>query len=163
MEIFFKFVKKPDNKKLHKEGRNIIKLVAKDYYNIENPEVRIKERKPYFKYSDLKFSISHSRDIVAVCFDENEVGFDIEKIKECDYLEIAKWMRFRLVEKTIEEFFDKWTQFEAKYKLQDITNYIYTQSFLDKYSISVASKETTEIKEKLKIYEIKEDKIISFQ
>lgn len=38
--------------------------------------------KPYFKNSDVKFSISHSEDYVAVAVSDNEIGVDIEKITD---------------------------------------------------------------------------------
>lgn len=45
-----------------------------------------KNSKPYFKdYPDIRFSISHSADLVVLAMSESEVGVDIEKIKPRDY------------------------------------------------------------------------------
>lgn len=49
-----------------------------------------KNKKPYFKNApEIHFNISHSETMVAVAFSKNEIGIDIEKIKDTD-LKIAK-------------------------------------------------------------------------
>ena len=55
----------------HEAGRYILEYVAKNFYKIENSELEIVNDKPKFKHSNIKFSISHSNNIAAVCFDEN--------------------------------------------------------------------------------------------
>ena len=41
-----------------------------------------KDGKPYYENSNINFSISHSEDMIAVAIDDNELGIDVEKIKE---------------------------------------------------------------------------------
>ncbi len=140
----------------HIAGRYVLDYAAKNFYNIKNTKLEIINNKPKFKYSDINFSISHSKNIAAVCFDDNPVGFDIEQIKPRDYNAIALRMKFNLEKNTLEEFYKQWTIFEAKYKLQAEAKSIYSIPFLDNYVISIASCENIDIKDNLSIIEIKE-------
>lgn len=158
MNIFYtncsKFEGKNLHEKQHNAGRYIVEYAAKQIYKIENPELEIINKKPFFKFSNIKFSISHSDNMVAVCFSQNNVGFDIQKIIQKDYSAIAKRMNFKLKEDSLNEFYTCWTTYEAKYKLQEDAKSVYSQVFKDEYIISVASSETTDIKEKLNFKEI---------
>ena len=127
--------------KQHNAGRYIVDYVAKNIYKIENSEIIIENKKPKFKYSDIKFSISHSDCWVVVGFSEYEIGVDIEKIQERDYKAIAKRMKFDLKEDSLSDFYRCWTIFEAEYKLQQKAKNIQTIDFKDEYKISVASVE----------------------
>jgi len=158
MDLFFSYIKnfKTENKyeMQHNLGLKIINFCALNYYNIANPQIITINKKPEFKHSEIKFSISHSNNITAVCFDINPVGFDIEKIREVNYKKISKRMKFKHEAKTSEEFFESWTLYEANYKLQNVRKSEYTFKFKDEYIISVVSSETTDIKKNLKIYEL---------
>ena len=46
--------------------------------------------KPYFKDNSLYYSVSHSGKAAAIAVDEKEVGLDIEKLPDGDFLKIAK-------------------------------------------------------------------------
>src|SRR5574344_173714 len=143
-ENFFK------NKKRNQDyilGRFITKFVAKNLYNKTDLDI-IENKKPIFKNSDLNFSISHSTDIVAVAFDNNNVGLDIEFMKERDFEAIANYLNIKFFEK--KEFYQYWTMYEAEYKStkQKLTSFIF-----ENYMCSLSSFE--DIKNKLKIYELK--------
>lgn len=139
----------------HKAGRYVLNYAAKNFYNIKNTELEIINNKPKFKYSNINFSISHSKNIAAVCFDESPIGFDIEKIKQRDYNSIAKRMNFTLAEDTIEEFYKQWTLFEAEYKLQSEVKSNFSRIFLNDYMMSITSSKNINIKNILFIKEIK--------
>lgn len=123
----------------HNAGRYVLNYAAKNFYNIKNTELEIINEKPKFRYSDINFSISHSKNIAAVCFDKSPVGFDIEIIKPRDYIAIAERMNFKLENNLLEEFYKEWTLFEAKYKLQQEAKSVFSMQFLDNYMISIAS------------------------
>lgn len=152
MDLFYLFTKNfdcetsPGYTKQHKAGRFIIEYASSKYYNIENPELVIINKKPKFKYSDIQFSISHCRDIVCVCFDKNPAGFDIEEIRPRNYTAIAERMNFKLKENSLEEFYKNWTMYEAEIKLQMPVKSRYCTNFLDKYIISAVSSKADNIK-----------------
>lgn len=127
------------NKKQHNAGRYIVEYVAKNILNLENSEIIIENKKPKFKHSDVKFSISHSNCWAVVAFSNNEVGVDIEKIKQRDYKELAERMNFELKEDTLSDFYRCWTIYEAEYKLQQKANFVETIDFENEYKISIAS------------------------
>ncbi len=142
------------HKKQRNAGRYIIEYAAKNFYNIQNSELEIINNKPKFKYSDIEFSISHSRCIAAVCFDKNPIGLDIEKILPRDYNSIAERMNFILKENSLEEFYRQWTLYEANYKLNREMKNCYSFTFENEYIISIASADETDIKSNLRIQEI---------
>ncbi len=144
MDLIYSICENSKNNQ-HEKSRFIIEYAAKNLYKIKNSELEIINNKPKFKYSDIEFSISHSGCIAAVCFDSSIVGFDIEKIKKRDYIAIAKRMNFQLKENTIEEFYKKWTLYEASYKLQGKVQSFISQVFSDDYMISVVSNKKQDI------------------
>ncbi len=137
MDIFF--AKCDKNQSLHEIGRKIVFYVAKEIYDIKNYELEIVNKKPKFKYSDICFSISHSKEYVAVCFNKYPLGFDLEKIQNRNYHAISKRMKFNCKKNTIEEFYENWTLFEAEYKLQKKAIYTYMNNFGNDYIFSIAS------------------------
>lgn len=156
MDIFYLFLDKSNFKnekkyfREHFAGRFIVEYAAKNYFQIKNSEIEIINNKPQFKYSDIKFSISHSNNVAAVCFDKNPVGFDIEFIKQRNYISIAERMKFNLNENSLEEFYKCWTKYEAEYKLQIEAKSFYSGIFIPHYAFSVASSEISDINIKLK-------------
>lgn len=143
MDLFYTYINnfsgKDKNEKQHIAGRYIVEYAAKNIYKIENSEIEIINKKPAFKHSDIKFSISHSGNIAAVCFDINPVGFDIEQITIRDFVKIAKRMNFKLKNNSPEEFYSCWTKYEAAIKLNQKVNYSLSKKFKDNYIISIAS------------------------
>jgi 4'-phosphopantetheinyl transferase len=73
-------------------GELILRYVLCRKLSFENEDIEIlrsNEGKPYLKGFPIHFNISHSGDFVVCAFSEEEVGVDIEKIKEVDF-KIAK-------------------------------------------------------------------------
>ncbi len=102
----------------HLLGLFLTKFIAKHIYDIQNTEIEIINKKPFFKNAKLYFSISHSKDIVLVVFNNSNIGADIE------YMENGK--NFKLImnrygiktsNPTAKEFYRFWTGHEAEIKL----------------------------------------------
>ncbi len=64
----------------------LLDFAIQNSYNIDEKLIisRTDSDKPYFKNCEIKFSISHSEDYVAVAVSDNEIGVDIEKITDKD-------------------------------------------------------------------------------
>jgi 4'-phosphopantetheinyl transferase len=98
-------------------------LVHTGYYLFERHELsfgnflRNSYGKPYVKNVDLSFNISHSGNKVVCAFGKDEVGVDVEEIREINYLEFASVFSDNEVEQIIEKgqlkFFELWTKKEA--------------------------------------------------
>ena len=63
-------------------GRYLVKSVGERDFNILDTEIEIVDEKPRFKYSNIKFSITHCGKYIAAAFDTAECGLDIEEMKE---------------------------------------------------------------------------------
>ncbi len=82
--------------------------------------VEAEHGKPFFEnFKDFYFNISHSASCVAVAIAENDVGIDIEKLREPNF---AVAERFNINEKTyifqnptdsVKRFYEIWTKKEA--------------------------------------------------
>lgn len=141
----------------HKEFSNKTKLrehcmsylmldrILKEVYHIENREVEFVSSKPYLKTREKFFSISHSKDYIAIAFSDFECGIDIEKMVERDFKAISERMSFHSA--TLEEFYQNWTKYEAEYKLGGIGKSFYQASYNDYYitAVSINLQETFEL------------------
>ncbi|MBQ9246733.1 hypothetical protein IJ182_10755 [bacterium] len=160
MDIFYVYIaENSSNPKIshslqHEIGRKIIEYVAKNLYKINNSEIEIINNKPQFKYSSKQFSISHSKNIVMVAFDDFPVGLDVEFIKPRDYNSLAKRMNFVLDEDNINCFYKRWTQYEAEYKLGCKPFSIDSRLFIDTYMLSVCSSVKNNIGENIHIQQL---------
>jgi len=131
------FLLEIESKTQHSEaGRELAIKAAQKVFGIENPQIEIIDNKPRFVDSDLHFSISHSEKLVAVCFDTEPVGFDIEFMKERDFERFAK--RYNIPAEK-ETFYRFWTVYEAKIKLQAKPQQVKTFMLQDGYMASIAS------------------------
>ena len=110
--------KSKEKEEEHLLGLFLTKFIAKHIYDIQNTEIEIINKKPVFKNAKLYFSISHSKDIVLVVFNNSNIGADIE------YMENGK--NFKLImnrygiktsNPTAKEFYRFWTGHEAEIKL----------------------------------------------
>ena len=130
----------------HSLGRFLTKFVANKFYGIKNTEISVLNKKPQFINANLHFSISHSKNIVAVAFDENDIGLDFELIKDRNIAKLSNYLKKDF--KNLVEFYQYWTSFEAQYKSkpQNLTSLKF-----EDYMVSVSS---SEISTKLKMYEI---------
>jgi hypothetical protein len=112
-------------------GRFLVKYVADKFYNIDKTEILIQNKKPYFKYSDIKFSISHSHEFIGVAFSTKEIGFDIEKLQERNLEKLSKY--FKKEFHSLSEFYKFWTGYEAQYKSGLNKDYKKTYKYKDYY------------------------------
>ena len=135
--------------------RFLVFFVAKYIYSKIYPEILIKHNKPYFKDLKPHFSISHSKNIVLVCFDDFENGIDIEYIKDRNFKKLFEYYNITSVPVSKLNFYRFWTEYEAKVKLKSEINSSLTGIFLNNFMLSVTSNHSFDIKRKLKIYEVK--------
>ena len=89
--------------------------ILDEVYNIENREIVFDNNKPIMSNMKKHFSISHSRDYIALAFSDSNCGVDIENNRPRNYEMIAKRMNFQLG--TQRDFYVDWTIYEAVYKL----------------------------------------------
>ena len=137
----------------HCYGRFLIKTVGRKFFNIENTELEIVNKKPKFKLSDIQFSISHSENIIVAAFDKNPVGVDIEIMKSRNFPEIFARYNVKGIEITKEMFYQYWTEYEAKIKLQGEVKTKLSTPFLNNFMLSVSG----DFDEKYEIYEVNEN------
>lgn len=128
-------------------GRFLVKYCAKNFYDGFDTEIIIENKKPKFKNIPLCFSISHTKGIVAAAFDEFDIGFDIEIIKERNIENFARYLKKDF--KNEIEFYRYWTCYEAQYKskVQNLTSFKF-----ENYMASVSS--LSEINTRLRMYEL---------
>ena len=132
------------NKKKEKEhcfAYLMLDRILKEVYKIQNREIEFVNKKPYLKTRELFFSISHSKEYLALCFSKSECGIDIEEIFQRDFVSISKRMNF--TSKTLEEFYYNWTKYEAEYKLGVESKNI-MQTELENYIITAVSENPKE-------------------
>ncbi|MCR5261981.1 MAG: hypothetical protein K6C94_09115 [Candidatus Gastranaerophilales bacterium] len=119
-------------------GRYLVKKAAKEFYNLSDTEIILQNNgKPVLKNSNLCFNISHSKNIVSVCFDENPCGLDIEYIKERDLNRFSDYYKQNF--ETLDGFYKFWTFKEAAYKLDADVKDTYSCKFEMQYFLTVAS------------------------
>ncbi len=102
----------------HYFSRIFLKKILSEFYNI-NAEISDDNGRPYIKEYSLNFSISHSKNIVAIAFNDNngsKIGFDIEYIKPRNYNAVLNYYGVDKPDVTQDEFFQIWTAYEAEYK-----------------------------------------------
>ena len=124
----YKSIKINDIKKFqHKEISNekslyvhclayfLLDKILRKKYSIEDREIVFENNKPFLKTNEKQFSISHSNDFITIAISDYDCGVDIEKIKNRDYKKISERMNFDSL--SLKDFYKKWTEFEAGYKL----------------------------------------------
>ena len=148
-------LKRIEKKKLQSQlGRHLAKQIAEVFYNVQNTEIIIENNKPKFKNSELYFNISHSENIVAIAFDEKELGLDVEYMKERDFKSLLE--RYNIESNDKEFFYQFWTEYEAEYKIQAEIKQKICFKLLPDYMLSLfSSNPDCGIKTRLKIYEVK--------
>ena len=126
----------------------LTKYIANKIYKIKNTNIERINGKPKFIDAKLNFSISHSKGTIAIAFSENQIGVDIELIKERNLSDISAF--FKLQFRNLTEFYQYWTIFESEYKVQ-ANNPNTLSGKIWNYVFSVSSFENNK---KLEIYEI---------
>ena len=143
-----------EKEKQHCYGRFLVKTAAEMFFNLDNTEIEIVNKKPRFKNNQLQFSISHSNNIVIAAFDENPIGVDIEFMKERNFKEIFKRYNYKGENISKELFYKFWTEYEAGIKLQGSPKTKVTFPFKDNFMITVAGNFT---EENYQIYKLDEN------
>ena len=106
------------NNKLQKEVTEFfVDYILKFFFNSEGLLKKDRSNKPYIENSPLKISISHSKNLIALLFDEFDCGVDVEFIKTRNHKKILEYFD---MDNTLseEEFYQWWTVYEAEYKSQ---------------------------------------------
>lgn len=135
-------------------GRFLLKFVLENCYNIREPEIIVKNKKPCLADSSVHFSLSHSNNIVAAVFDNKPVALDIEVMKERDFEKLFKYHKLNPEVKDKETFYRFWTEYESEIKLQEKPESTLTKRFLNDFMLCVASLRVCEIASELEVYEI---------
>lgn len=144
----FENIYKSDKRNLEFQlGRFLTRYIASNIFGISNTEIAVDNKKPYFKNTDLSFSISHSNDILGVAFSNSVVGLDIEKFKPRNLDRLSDYFKKQF--KTLEEFYQYWTIYEANYKSK-LSNEVLTSLRFEDYFVSVSCEKN----EELKMYEV---------
>lgn len=140
-------------------GRFLVKYVLKQIYKQNDTEIIVENKKPKTKDNVVKFSISHSKDIVLAAFYGGEIGADIEFMKDRDFDRLFAYYNLPPKNKTCEDkkkfFYRFWTQYEAQIKLQQPVQSGIILKFFKDYMLSVCSScSGADMRSKLKIYEL---------
>lgn len=124
----------------HLLGRFLTKFVAKNFYDKENTNIVLKNSKPVFETGNLFFSISHSKDIVLVAFNNKNIGVDIEFLCERkNYKDIMERFGKAVHNPSRIDFYKFWTLHEAEIKLAAEIKSLFT-AFIEKdYIVSCVS------------------------
>lgn len=123
----YNFNENNDREEARKSLENLVLSMAQNHYNKNNLIIEREEnKKPYFKNeNNLYFNGTHTSELfAAVMSDEYNVGIDAEKIRERDFLSIAKEYFYESEYKCLEtsqkleiDFFTIWTIKEAYIKM----------------------------------------------
>ena len=112
----------------------MVDRILREVYHIEDRTVIFENGKPLLKSGGKHFSISHSNKYAALVFSDYDCGIDIEEIKPREFAKISERMNFNA--KTLEEFYNQWTKYEADYKLSNPCK-TYKTFRLDDYILTV--------------------------
>jgi phosphopantetheinyl transferase len=124
----------------HLCGLYLVKYIAEKYYNLDNANISLKDKKPEFENSNLKFSLSHSKNIIIAVFSKNNVGIDIEYMANRDFKAILNYYH-RQEEPTKEKFYRFWTKYEAEIKLNCEIKSYFSLPLENDYMMTVVSDE----------------------
>lgn len=128
----------------HLCGLFLVKFIAKNVYGIENTEIKIKNNKPYFLEDEKFFSISHSKDIILVGFDNFEIGVDIEFMEDRDFNSLIKRYDKRAKNPSKLDFYRFWTFHEAEIKLNKIVKSVFSKILDMDYVMTGVSSNSSE-------------------
>jgi len=119
-------------------GRYLAKQTAGEYYNVKNPQIITEANgKPVFKNANLHLSISHSKNIVMVCLDNQPCGIDIEYNKPRNFKKLSN--HYKREFKSAMDFYEFWTLKEASFKLGCAVRDFSFLEFENEYYLTVTS------------------------
>ncbi len=141
----------------HLCGLFLTKFVAKNIYGRSNTDIVLHGDKPEFVLKGLHFSISHSKNIVLVAFNNSEIGVDVEYMRPRNFEKILKRCNSNEKNPTREYFYKFWTVREAEIKLgRDITS-LFSTVLDDDYIVSCVSSSILVTNFKIKRLSFKKD------
>lgn len=144
-ETLLKFKKKEINdllkQRIHCFTYFVLDKILQKYHKIIDTELIFVNKKPYLRNMVKFISISHSDKYIAIAISDYNCGIDIEKVKERNYLKISE--RFGFQSDSLENFYENWTHFEAKYKLNSVEKKRKTWSF-ENFVITALSENSSE-------------------
>lgn len=124
----------------HLLGLFLTKYIAKHFYNISDLEIERKNDKPFFKEGKMCFSISHSKDVVLVAFNNKNIGVDVEYISERkNFKAIMERFGEKVENPTCEDFYRFWTLYEAGVKLNEDIKSFFVVKLEKDYMLSCVS------------------------
>ena len=85
MHYLTKKINTNDKKTKYNKSRSLLKILLKNYYNINYKDIEIitnQYGKPYIKDMKIYYNISYSYDYVICIISNKEIGIDIEKIRK---------------------------------------------------------------------------------
>lgn len=124
----------------HLCGLFLTKFIAKHFYELSDLEIVRENNKPFFKNGGMFFSISHSKDIVLVAFNNKNVGADVEYISENkNFKAIMERYGEKVDNPTSLDFYRFWTLHEAEIKLNQNIRSIFSTKLEDDYILSCVS------------------------
>lgn len=135
-------------------GRFLVHFILEHYFYINNPQILIKNKKPYIDKKEICFNISHTKNIIAAAFDTDEIGFDIEFMKDRDFSKINERYGIAKSPNEKESFYSFWTDYEAQIKLQQKSCSSFSSRFNKNYWMCIKSARSIDIEKELKVYEI---------
>lgn len=120
----------------HLLGLYLLKTVLSKFYAINDISIIYDGKKPMLESGEIKFSLSHSGNIVLAVFCRHNVGVDIENMTERDFQKFAK--RYNMPP-TKDDFYRFWTNYEAEIKLGNPPKWSYSSVLENNYMLSVVS------------------------
>ena len=89
-----KEISNPEKFREHTLAYYLAEKTAQEFYGFENCKIVYKGKKPVLENGEKEFSISHSKDFIALAFSDFPCGIDIEKMTDRDFKSIAERMKF---------------------------------------------------------------------
>lgn len=143
----------------HLCGLFLTKFIAKQIYNIKNTEIELKNKKPYFKNNEIYFSVSHSKNIVLVGFNNANIGVDTEYMYPRNYQKIMDRYNKNIVNPTKKDFYRFWTIHEAEIKLGKPPKAMFSTNLENDYALSCVCDDVLVSNLKIKKLKIKSQNI----
>lgn len=124
----------------HLCGIFLTKFIAKHVYDIHNLDIELRNKKPYFVSNEIFFSISHSKDIVLVAFNNSNIGADIEYMKDGkNYKLIMNRYGHKVSNPSKKDFYRFWTVHEAEIKLNGDIKSLFSEIIERDYMLACVS------------------------
>lgn len=124
----------------HLCGIFLTKFIAKHVYDIYNLDIELRNKKPYFVSNEIFFSISHSKDIVLVAFNNSNIGADIEYMQDGkNYKLIMNRYGHKVSNPSKKDFYRFWTVHEAEIKLNGDIKSLFSEIIERDYMLACVS------------------------